>query len=115
MFRFEVPDASAIMYRIWSGNDPVTRSDGVHFWRAGIKWWERYQDALQPLGKDNEGGTIHIIGETFSYNQGWAEGAVETAEHLLQEVLEMAGPSWLKEQDYCKSNPFFANRSKPLE
>lgn len=115
VFRFEVPDASAIMYRIWSGNDPVTRTDAVHFWRAGIKWWERYQDALQPLGKDNEGGTIHIIGETFSYNQGWAEGAVETAEHLLQEVLEMAGPSWLKEQDYCKSNPFFVNRSKPLE
>ena len=107
LFRFDVPDASEIMYRIWSENDPVTRSDAAHFWRAGIKWWESYKEALQPQG---EGGTIHLIGEVFSHNQGWAEGAVETAEHLLQEVLQLAAPSWLNNEDYCKSMPFYVDR-----
>lgn len=107
MFRMRVPDASEIKYRIWSADDPVTRSDGVHFWKSGVKWWERYQDALEPV----KGGNLHLIGEVFSHNQGWTEGGLETAEHLLQEVMEMSGPSWLDEKDYCKSMPFFENRS----
>lgn len=107
LFRYNVSYASEIKYRIWSANDPVTKADGVHLWRAGIKWWERYKDALQPLG---EGQTIHLIGEIFSHNQAWVEGAFETAEHLLQEVLEVAGPSWLDNEDYCKSMPFFVDR-----
>ena len=107
MFRMRVPDANEIKYRIWSAENPVTRSDGVHFWKAGVKWWESYQDALEPV----KGGNLHLIGEVFSHNQGWAEGALETAEHLVQEVMEMGAPTWLNETDYCKSMPFFENRS----
>lgn len=104
MFRYEVPDASDIMYRIWKADDPVTMTDAIHFWRAGVKWWEDYNDALQPLG---DASTIHIIGEAFSHNQGWMEGATETAEHLVQEVLGIAKPNWLKKEYYCASMPFF--------
>ena len=107
MFRLRAPDASEIKYRIWSGDDPVTRSDAVHFWRAGVKWWERYQQALEPI-KD---GNLHLIGEAFSHNQGWAEGALETAEHLLQEIMMMDGPSWLSDEDFCKSMPFYMDRA----
>ncbi|KAL7528701.1 hypothetical protein ACHAWF_002672 [Thalassiosira exigua] len=109
LFRYKVPDAHELMYRIWKADDPVTKSDGISFWRAGVKWWESYQVALQPLSKDR---SIHIIGETFSHNQGWSEGAVETAEFLLQEVLGMAGPSWLGREDLCKSNPFFFDEAE---
>jgi len=105
MFRFEVPNVLDIKYRIWLASDPATRSDAIYFWRAGVKWCERYHDALQPI----EGGTIHLIGETFSLNQGWIEGAVETAEHLAQEVWGMAAPSWLGKEDLCKFMLFFVD------
>jgi len=103
MFRFEVPEASDIMYRVWKSDDPTTMTDAVHFWRAGVKWWEDYNVALQP-GGDNT--SLHIIGEGFSHNQGWAEGGPETAEALAQEVLGMAAPAWLTKEDYCASMPF---------
>ena len=106
MFRMRVPDASVIKYRIWSADDPVTRSDAVHFWKAGVKWWEKYQVALDPLS----GGNLHLIGEVFSHNQGWTEGALETAEHLVQEIFGMKAPTWLDETDYCKSMPFYTGR-----
>lgn len=108
IFRMKVPDASEIKYRIWAADDPVTRSDAVHFWKDGVKWWEKYQDALEPI----KGGNLHLIGEVFSHNQGWAEGALETAEHLMQEVMNMNNPSWLEKKDYCKSMPFFENRKE---
>mmetsp|Transcript_3536 Transcript_3536/g.7812 ORF Transcript_3536/g.7812 Transcript_3536/m.7812 type:complete len:111 (+) Transcript_3536:99-431(+) len=62
---------------------------------SGGRDTERYQDALQPLG---EGEAIHLTSEIFSHNQGWAECAFETAEHLLQEVLGVAGQSWLEKR-----------------
>jgi hypothetical protein len=104
MFRYDVPDASDILYRIYRADDPVTMTDAAHLWRAGVKWWENYNDALQPLGASS---SIHIIGEAFSHNQGWMEGAIETAEHLVQEILGMAKPNWLQKKDYCASMPFF--------
>ena len=108
MFRMKVPDASEINFRTWAAEDAVTRSDVVHFWKAGVKWWEKYPDALEPIKGEN----FHLIGEVFSHNQGWVEGALETAEHLVQEVMKMKRPKWLDKKDYCKSNPFFENRQK---
>ena len=58
-----------------------------------------------------EGIPPHLIGEAFSHNQGWAEGALETAEHLLQEIMMMDGPSWLSDEDFCKSMPFYMDRA----
>jgi len=101
IFRKKVLDPSEIKYRIWEGNDPVTMADGVHLWKSGVKWWNVYNEALLP--DEN----LHIIGEAFSNQQGWVEGAFETAEHLIQEVFKLDGPSWLSSSDYCDSNPFF--------
>lgn len=107
MFRKDAPDPAEIKYRLWSRDDPVTRSDAVHFWKAGVRWWEKYKEALNPL--DN--GGLHLIGEVFSHNQGWTEGALDTAEHLLQEVLQLDAPAWLSREDYCSSNPFYVDRA----
>ena len=106
IFRTNVTGPSTIKYRIWDAEDPVTRSTGVHFWKAGIKWWEKYKVALQPI----EGENFHLIGEVFSFNQGWAEGALETAEYLVQEIIGMNGPEWLSNTNYCKSMPFYIGR-----
>ena len=63
-----------------------------------------YNSYLNFLGDDN---SIHVIGTAFSYNQGWAEGALETAEHLLHEIGGLPLPEWLSRKDFCSSNPFF--------
>lgn len=104
LFREEVDGPDEIKYHIWERNDPVTRSDAIHLWKAGIKWWESYEKALEPAPN------MHIIGEVFSHNQGWVEGALETAEHLVQEVLRMKRPAWLSRDDYCETMPFYENR-----
>jgi monoamine oxidase len=38
-----------------------------------------------------------IVGEAFSNGQTWVEGALQTAELLLQERLRLAAPDWLSE------------------
>lgn len=109
IFRTNAPFPSEIKYRIWHGDDPVTRSDAVHFWKSGVEWWKSYKQALN-LKSGKKQYNLHMIGEIFSHNQGWAEGAFETAEHLLQEVWGMDRPSWLSRKDYCKSMPFYSRR-----
>eukprot|EP00948_MAST-09A_sp_MAST-9A-sp1_P001168 g1168.t1 len=100
----EVPKPREIRYQIWDMNSPQTQCAAVNFWIGGVKWWNLYNVYLNLLGKDEN---VHVVGTTFSYNQGWAEGALETAEHLLQEVYNFERPKWLSKKDYCDSNPFF--------
>mmetsp|Transcript_38854 Transcript_38854/g.75773 ORF Transcript_38854/g.75773 Transcript_38854/m.75773 type:complete len:656 (-) Transcript_38854:297-2264(-) len=107
IFRLDVPDASEIKYRMWDQDDPVTRTAGVHFWKAGVKWWEIYTKALVPIEDDS----LHIVGEAYSSQQGWLEGALETSEHLMQEIFQMNRPTWLSREDYCHDMPYYLNRA----
>jgi hypothetical protein len=43
---------------------------------------------------------IHIVGEAYSYQQGWVEGALDTAESTLQEFFDLTWPDWLKDRNY---------------
>jgi hypothetical protein len=45
------------------------------------------------------------VGEAYSYGQGWAEGALDTAESTLQEFFGLPQPKWLKLGD----NPLLPN------
>ena len=38
---------------------------------------------------------IYIVGEAYSYGQGWVEGALDTAESTLQDFFGLKPPSWL--------------------
>mmetsp|Transcript_35470 Transcript_35470/g.93580 ORF Transcript_35470/g.93580 Transcript_35470/m.93580 type:complete len:727 (-) Transcript_35470:136-2316(-) len=100
----EVPEPYELKYHIWDAADPVTRSWAVHFWKAGFKWWELYDLALE-LEKG-----LHVVGETFSYTQAWGEGALETAEYMLHEKMGLQLPAWLSKQEYCWAMPYYANR-----
>ena len=41
------------------------------------------------------------VGEAYSYGQGWVEGALQTADLVLQEHFDMKPPSWLpKDYDF---------------
>ena len=41
---------------------------------------------------------IHIVGEAYSYGQGWVEGALDTAESMLQDFFGLKRPHWLDAQ-----------------
>jgi hypothetical protein len=64
---------------------------GVHFWNRGYKSWEILQKMTQPVGDF----PCYICGEAYSTNQTWAEGALQTAEIVLQKHLGLAKPPWV--------------------
>ena len=43
---------------------------------------------------------IFICGEAFGNEQGWAEGALTSAEHVMQDNFNLAWPSWLPTNYY---------------
>jgi len=100
----DIPEPLEIRHHIWRPTDPVAQMHAVHTWNAGYRWWEKYADALQPMPG------LHIVGEAFSLNSGWGEGAAETAEYMLQEKLGMQRPPWLSRQHYCQAMPYYPER-----
>ena len=76
----DVQDAPAPVdaaYMDWS-IDPF--GGGVHFWNRGYKSWE----VLEQMTKPVEDFPCYVCGEAYSTNQTWVEGALQTAEIVLQ-------------------------------
>jgi monoamine oxidase len=69
---------------------------GWHFWRPGIKVWERLPRMRQPI----DSLPVHICGESYANQQGWVEGALTSAEHVVQKYFGLPTPRWLDPQDY---------------
>lgn len=99
-----IPEPTELQYKVWDAKDPVTRSDATHYWEAGQEWWKLYDRVLEIGG---QGTKLHIVGEAFSFNWGWGEGALETAEYMLHEHMRLPLPPWLKKRDYCLAMPFY--------
>jgi monoamine oxidase len=38
---------------------------------------------------------VYVCGEAYSNGQGWVEGALETAELVLQEHFGLGAPAWV--------------------
>jgi monoamine oxidase len=79
-----VPSPSGSALKYW-GSDPL--EVGWAFWRAGARSDEFIDLAIQP----DPTLPLYIAGETFSRSQSWAEGALETAQ-LVVERLARDGP-----------------------
>jgi monoamine oxidase len=71
-----IPPPYCAAYRDWS-QEPF--GGGAWFWRPGVKSWECIPRAIQPV----DGVHAYICGESYSGNQGWVEGALETSELML--------------------------------
>jgi monoamine oxidase len=69
---------------------------GWHFWRAGVKVWETLPCVRQPMASI----PVHICGESYTNQQGWVEGALTSAEHVVQKYFKLPTPAWLQPQDY---------------
>ena len=78
----------AAAYRDW-GDDPY--GGGANFWRQHVKSREVSRRIVQPVS----GIPVYICGEAYSHAQGWVEGALMTAEDLLQNHLGLAAPDFM--------------------
>jgi 3-oxoacyl-[acyl-carrier-protein] synthase III/monoamine oxidase len=63
---------------------------GVHLWRRGFKSWEVVDKMTHPVADF----PCYICGEAYSTVQTWVEGALQTAEKVLQEHFGMCQPPW---------------------
>ncbi|TDW96380.1 flavin monoamine oxidase family protein [Dinghuibacter silviterrae] len=89
----EVPPPYAAVYHDWS-DDPY--GGGWHEWKAGYRLDEIMWQMLKPF----EGNDVFVVGEAYSIGQGWVEGALDTAETMLETYFGLDRPSWL-DKDYA--------------
>lgn len=87
-----VPEPYSAAYHDWS-DDPY--GAGWHAWKAGTRFWEIMPKIRQPVA----GEEVFICGEAYSINQGWVEGALQTAELMLEEHFGLKRPKWLPPPD----------------
>ncbi len=78
----------AAAYRDW-GDDPF--GGGANFWPTHVESYDVARRILQPV----PGVPVYICGEAYSHAQGWVEGALATAEAMLQGPLGLPAPPYL--------------------
>lgn len=89
-----IPEPILGLYTDW-GNEPGIRA-GWHSWevkRNASKIANRIEEPLE-----NEGKGLYICGEAYSSDQGWIEGALQSAERVLRR-LGIRPPGDLTEGD----------------
>jgi hypothetical protein len=45
------------------------------------------------------------VGEAYSYGQGWVEGALDTAESMIEDFFGLKRPAWLPKDYALMHNP----------
>ncbi|QAY77446.1 FAD-dependent oxidoreductase [Sphingosinicella sp. BN140058] len=83
-----IPMPYAAVYHTWN-EDPY--GGGWHEWKAGYRLDKIMWQMLKPLPDQD----VHIVGEAYSYGQGWVEGSLTTAEQMLQTHMGLTPPRWL--------------------
>lgn len=89
----EIPAPYVTWYKDWSA-DPY--GGGYHAWQAGYP----VHRVMPFMRKPDPEEAIHIVGEAWSDQQGWVEGAFCVAERMLQEHYALRRPDWLDEHYY---------------
>jgi len=79
-----IPDSTFGVVKQWN--------DAWHFWNVHEQPWETAEYLVQPF----KSVRMFVCGEAYSLEQGWAEGALKSAERVLQ-VLGLGLPSWVDE------------------
>lgn len=74
------PLVKSAAFRDW-GEDPY--GGGWNSWNIGVKSWEVRDKITNPI----EGTPLYICGEAYSDAQGWVEGALQTADIMLNKLL----------------------------
>lgn len=74
-----VPRARNAAFRDW-GDDPF--GGGWNSWNIGVDSRRVKMDILQP----DPGAPVYVCGEAYSDAQGWVEGALQTADLMLEKL-----------------------------
>jgi monoamine oxidase len=83
------PEPMEAAYMDWSD---APFGAGVHFWNPGYKSWEVVDAMTQPV----DDVPCYVCGEAYSTDQTWVEGALQTAEIVLQKRFHLPPPAWVK-------------------
>ncbi len=87
----EIPEPYSAVFHDWS-SDPY--GGGWHEWKANFRIDEIMWKMLKPVDNDD----IFIVGEAYSIGQGWVEGALTTAEQMLETRFGFDRPTWLDDK-----------------
>jgi monoamine oxidase len=82
---FVPPPPVNAVFKDW-GLDPF--GGGYHAWAAHRQPWLSYTQMLKPMADLN----VYIIGEAYSLDQGWVEGALDTTESMLSQYFQIDRP-----------------------
>ncbi|NQY78732.1 MAG: FAD-dependent oxidoreductase [Candidatus Caenarcaniphilales bacterium] len=89
----DIPEPYTSAFKNWT-NDPY--GGGYHAWRDDYKVW----DVMPYIRQPHEEESIYIVGEAYSDQQGWVEGAFCVTEHIMREKYGLECPSWLSKDYY---------------
>jgi monoamine oxidase len=91
--KVDIPEPYVTYFKDWS-DDPF--GAGYHAWKAGYSVKDTMKFMRQPYAKE----PIHIVGEAYSDQQGWVEGAFCEAEKMLEEHFGLKRPVWIAKDYY---------------
>jgi len=94
----EIPMPYSAVYHSWN-EDPY--GGGWHEWKANYRLDQIMCRMRKPVPEQH----IYIVGEAYSYGQGWVEGALDAAESTLREFFGLACPAWLDPNYALLPNP----------
>lgn len=83
-----LPKPKWVGYMDWS-IDPY--AGAWHEWRSGVDVISAIPDMREPF----ENLPLYVCGEAYSWMQAWIEGALISAEHVLQDHFQLPRPDWL--------------------
>lgn len=88
MHKISVPAPRLALFQNWN-DDPF--GGGWHSWNPNNQSWVVVPRIIHPISDVN----VYICGEAYSENQGWVEGALQTAEQMLNNYFKLPTPQWL--------------------
>lgn len=88
LHELKVPNPKTALFQNWN-DDPF--GGGWHMWNPNNQSWVVMPRIRHPIN----GVNLFICGEAYSENQGWVEGALQTAEKMLEEYFELERPEWI--------------------
>ena len=72
----------------WWGHDGEAAN---WLWGVGGSVWDLSRAVRHPV----PAAPIHVCGDCFSLNQGWVQGALQSAELVLREAYGMPAAPWM--------------------
>jgi monoamine oxidase len=89
----KIPEPLTTVFIDWS-REPY--GGAWHMWRPGAKSWELIPQIRHPLPELS----IFVTSDAYSSDQGWAEGAVNVAEKVMQVNFGLKAPHWIEDPSY---------------